>query len=101
MERVNVLNEILNWSIKRPPWQRDALRRFVIIGELNETDIRELSQLCKSRHGLSDVTKPIPLEANHLPQPDAMKKPVSLDSLTHHIGVNALAQEQMLEFGPH
>lgn len=100
MERVNVLNEILNWSIKRPPWQRDALRRFVIIGELNETDIRELSQLCKSRHGLSDVTKPIPLEANHLPQPDAMKKPVSLDSLTHHIGVNALAQEQMLEFGP-
>ncbi len=102
MARVDVLNEILKWSLERqrPPWQRDALRRLVTRGELGETDIEELSQLCKSRHGLSDVTKPIPLEESHLPRPDAMKKPVALNSLTHHIGVNALAQEQTIEFGP-
>ena len=29
MEVINVLNEILKWSLERPPWQRDALRRLV------------------------------------------------------------------------
>ena len=100
MGRVDVLNEVLKWSLDRPPWQRDALRRLVTKGKFNEVDIPELSQLCKSRHGLSDVTKPIPLEESHLPRPDVMKKPVALNSLTHHIGVNALAQEQTIEFGP-
>ena len=102
MAKVNVLNEILRWSLSldRPPWQRDALRRLVTKGELDETDIGELSNLCKSRHGLGDRAKPVPLDANHLPQSDSRKKPVSLESLTHHAGVNALAQDQTVEFGP-
>ena len=100
MAKVNVLNEILKWSLDRPPWQRDALRRLVTKAELDETDIGELSNLCKSRHGLGDREKPVPLNANHLPQSDARKKPVSLESLTHHVGVNALAQNQTIDFGP-
>ena len=99
MVRVNVLNEILQWSLDRPPWQRDALRRLVTRGELDETDITELSNLCRSRHGLGDRAKPEPIDASHLPQPDARTKPVSLQSLTHHAGVNALAQDQTVEFG--
>ena len=101
MVKINVLNEILSWSLDRPPWQRDALRRLITRGELDESDNGELSNLCKSRHGLADRTKPVPLDASHLPQPDDRKKPVSLKSLTHHIGVNALAQDQTIEFGPH
>lgn len=100
MAKVNVLKEILNWSSGRPFWQRDALRRLVTTGKLDETDIQELSNLCKSMHGLGDRVKPLPLDENHLPQPDATKKPVSLESLTHHGGVNALAQDQTIEFGP-
>ncbi len=100
MARVNVLDEILEWSTGRPPWQCDALRRLVTRGELDETDIKELSNLCKSRHGLGDRTKPLPLHTNHLPQPDARTKTVSLESLTHHAGVNALAKDQTIEFGP-
>ena len=100
MARVNVLKEILKWSSGRPFWQRDALRRLVTTGKLDETDIQELSNLCKSMHGLGDRVRPLPLDENHLPQPDATKKPVSLESLTHHGGVNALAQDQTIEFGP-
>lgn len=101
MANISVLNEILEWSLNRPPWQRDALRRLVTKGELDETDIRELSNLCRSQHGLGDKEKPVPLESNHLPQPDSTNNPVLLDSLTHHAGVNALAQGQTIKFGNH
>ena len=100
MAKVNVLKEILQWSIDRPHWQRDALRRLVTKGELNETDILEPSNLCKATHGLGDRVKSVPLDPNHLPRPGAGAKPVSLQSLTHHVGVNALAQNQTIEFGP-
>ena len=36
---VMVLQEILEWSSDRPPWQRDALRRLVLNGELSDEDI--------------------------------------------------------------
>ena len=29
MARINLLNEILKWSLNRPFWQRDALRRLI------------------------------------------------------------------------
>ena len=99
MGQINVLNEILEWSSARPPWQRDALRRLVMKGELDEADIRELSNICKSRYGLGERMKPVPLDANNLPQPSVERKPVSLESLTHHTGVNALAQDQTIKFG--
>ena len=100
MERVNVLKEILEWSPSRPPWQRDALRRFASKGELGESDVQELANLCKSRHGLGNRERPVPLNSNHLPEPGAQAKSVSLQSLTHHAGVNALAHNQTIEFGP-
>ena len=98
MATFDVLTEILQWSESRPGWQRDALRRLLTKGDLDENDIKELSNLCKSRHGLGDRARPVPLESTHLPQKDARSKPVLLDSLTHHSGVNALAQNQTVEF---
>ena len=98
MATIDVLTEILQWSMDRPAWQRDALRRLVTKGDLDESDIQELTNLCKSRHGLGDRTRPAPLDSTHLPQTDARNKPVLLESLTHHSGVNALAQNQTVEF---
>ena len=37
MNTVNVFEEILEWSIERPSWQRDALRRLVAKGDLDES----------------------------------------------------------------
>ncbi len=96
---MTVLQEILQWSQDRPAWQRDALRRLVLNGELSEEDIDALTEICKSGHGLAEPHDAVPLSKEHVPdqKPGA---PVSLVSIFHHRGVNALAEEQTLRFGP-
>ena len=70
--------------------------------EVNST--RRTSRSCRISADLNTDwvirRKPVPLDASHLPQPHAGKKPILLKSLTHHAGVNALAQNQKIEFGP-
>ena len=97
---MNVLEEILSWSVSRPSWQRDALRRLVINGDLDDEDIDELAELLKGAYGLVEIADPIPLEASHIPERIEAGQPVSLTSIFHHKGVNALAQDQTLKFGP-
>jgi hypothetical protein len=96
---VTVLQEILEWSQDRPIWQRDALRRLVLNGELVEEDIVSLTEICKSRHGLAEQQEAIPLSKEDVPD-KAAGAPVSLISIFHHRGVNALAENQTLKFGP-
>jgi hypothetical protein len=99
MAGVNVLKELLEWSTDRPLWQRDALRRLVTKGDLGDTDIVGLAELCKASHGLAEAGEGQALAAVHLPSPGATASPVSLTSLTHHSGVNALAADQTIDFG--
>ena len=94
-----VLREILQWSQDRPPWQRDALRRLVLEGELSDEDINALADICKSGHGLAEQHDTVPLAKEHVPDQTA-GAPVSLVSIFHHRGVNALAEDQTLKFGP-
>ena len=97
---MNVLEEIVQWSQDRPPWQRDALRRLVLNGDLTEDDIRELREMCKSAHGLAEQRDAVPLDKTHVPEKGAGVAPVTLISIFHHRGVNALAGDQTLKFGP-
>lgn len=96
---MTVLQEILQWSQARPAWQRDALRRLVVNGELSEEDIGALAEICKSGHGLAEQRDTVPLAKEHVPD-QAAGAPVSLVSIFHHRGVNALAEDQTLRFGP-
>jgi energy-coupling factor transporter ATP-binding protein EcfA2 len=97
---VNVHEEVLQWSVDRPMWQRDALRRLVQTSELAETDLAELVQLCKTPHGLADAGAAFPLAKGHLPAPGKRGEAVKLTSVFHDRGVNALAEGQTLRFGP-
>lgn len=97
---MSVLQEILEWSQDRPAWQRDALRRLVIGGELSDDDIRDLSEICKSVHGLAEQQEIVPLAADHVPNAATVSGQVTLVSIFHHHGVNALAESQTLKFGP-
>lgn len=97
---VNILMDILEWSSSQTVWQRDALRRLITTGNLNESDLEELAALCKATHGLAKRRKSIPLEEHHLPRRGAGIHAVKLNTLIHHRGVNALAIEQNIEFGP-
>ena len=97
---MSVLKEILEWSQERPTWQRDALRRLVLNGELTEDDISELSEKCKSAHGLSEQQDSLPLAKDHIPKDSKSSSQVVLDSIIHYQGVNALAEGQTLKFAP-
>lgn len=97
---MTVLQEILDWSTDRPGWQRDALRRLVLNGELSDDDVRALTELCKSAHGLAEQQEATPLAKEHLPESAAGAAPVSLVSIFHLRGVNALAEDQTLNFAP-
>ena len=97
---MTVLQQILEWSTDRPAWQRDALRRLVLNGDLSEDEIRALTDICKSAHGLADQQAIVPLSKEHIPDKTAGGAPVSLVSIFHHRGVNALAEDQTLKFAP-
>lgn len=95
---MTVLQQILEWSKERPLWQRDALRRLVVNGELTEGDIGELAAICKGDHGLADKAEAQPLAKEHVPEQRAAASAVALESICHHKGVNALAENQTLKF---
>jgi len=95
---MDVLKEILNWSVTRPEWQRDALRRIVTSDKLDESDLEELATICKSAHGLAEKPAIVPLSQAHIPDRGAKLGVVKLNHLTHHAGVNALAQNQRIQF---
>jgi energy-coupling factor transporter ATP-binding protein EcfA2 len=95
---VTVLEELLRWSEDRPGWQRDALRRLMLNGELSDEDIGALTNTCKSAHGLAEPVEAAPLTKRHVPDQSDGVAPVSLVSIFHHRGVNALAEGQTLKF---
>ena len=95
---MNVLNEILKWSKDRPGWQRDALRRLVTKGDLDDNDIDALTEICKSAYELAAKQESCYLQEKHLPGNDADVTPVKIKTISHKQGVNALAENQTLEF---
>lgn len=97
---MSILKDVLGWSVDRPAWQRDALRRLVETGEIGDDDIPLLAEICKSSYGLVEPNPGDPLIAHHLPNEDTALGIVSLDSIYHDKGVNALAEAQTLKFGP-
>ena len=99
---MTVLQEILDWSKdkRRPLWQRDALRLLVIGGELSDEDLSSLAEICKAGHGLAGPQEIIPLASEHVPDKGGADTSVSLHSIFHHRGVNALAESQTLRFSP-
>lgn len=42
--------DLIRWSGRLHPWQRDALRRILAVGELTEADVEELAGLAKAPH---------------------------------------------------
>ena len=96
---MDVLSEILTWSKDRPDWQRDALRRLMLKGELDDADIDALTEICKSAYGLACEQELVHLGRAHFPSGGANTDRVNVGSIFHKHGVNALAGDQTLKFG--
>ncbi|MEM9668899.1 MAG: AAA family ATPase [Pseudomonadota bacterium] len=87
----------MDWSLDRPGWQRDALRRIIVGGTPTADDIKELLALCKAENGGEPTIEvPIPLTAEHLPVDPGEGESIQLVSLSDVVGVNQLAPEQEL-----
>lgn len=98
---MSVLDEILEWSLDRPLWQRDALRRIVTRSELKGNDQVDLLNICLSEHGIPTLTGPpraVPLSAEHIRPRTGADERVQLIGLREISGVNALAADQSMSF---
>lgn len=97
------LHEILSWSSNRPEWQRDALRRIVEKGGVDDADIVELERISRAKIK-ADAVKPapmafVPLSATHLPPAPGAAQSVSLLSIGDLQNVNRLLPGAVLPFG--
>ena len=93
---MNVFASIIEWAKWLKPWEQEAVRRLVVNGEVTDSDETEIIKLLKeppTNKSLDELKIPDP-------QPSSAS-PVSLVTLKHETGVNALAPGQILEFvGP-
>src|SRR5689334_1800179 len=95
------LKMILEWSQTRPEWQRDALRRIVSGGRLQDADIQELVALCEKEHGNNAIVATAnPLTKDNLPANPGAGASIALVSVAGVEGVNQLAPNQELPFEP-
>ncbi|MBU9147146.1 AAA family ATPase [Burkholderia multivorans] len=97
----SVLESVLEWSLDRSAWQRDALRRIVTHGKLSDDDFRELADLCKLGRGAKPgPLAPVPLAQAHLPANPDHDAAVTLLSVGNATGANNLAPDQTITFEP-
>jgi AAA domain-containing protein len=87
--------DLLDWSQALALWQRDALRRVLNVGKLDENEIIRLLNLAKASHGVGDITaEPIPAsEGDVQPQPTGAVA-------VRLVGVRDIAQVNALGGGP-
>lgn len=102
-KQISALHEILNWSVNRPAWQRDALRRIVEKGNLDNADLLEAERVCRSKLQIEAI-KPVPmaddpLRAEHLPPAPGAAESVSLVSIGDLQHVNRLPHGSKISFG--
>jgi energy-coupling factor transporter ATP-binding protein EcfA2 len=89
------LTDLVTWSEKRPAWQRDALRRLVTGGTLDDSAIAELTELC-----LDPTRTHTPISQSHIVAETSAAEPISLVSIKNPTAINALASQQELSFEP-
>lgn len=102
-QKISALHEILSWSSSRPDWQKDALRRIVTKGTIEQADVDDLTHLCRAKHGAEATAnaalKPLPLAASHIPPSPGSESSVNLASVGNLKGVNRLPPNQVIAFG--
>jgi energy-coupling factor transporter ATP-binding protein EcfA2 len=92
----SVLDEILEWSRTRPLWQRDALRRLVTEGQVDDEAVQSFTAACLGE----DAANFDPLDAQHIRATGAEPVPVAVLGIRDAENVNSLATGEHLTFAP-
>jgi hypothetical protein len=85
-------DDLVAWSERLPNWQRDALRR-VVLNNLTDTDIAELSSMAKWAAGLTEspVPAPEPVTREQVRADPTSQASISVLTIRDIANVNALA----------
>jgi len=87
------MQDILRWSETRESWQKDALRRIVLNGNLSDVDLSELEAICIDEKAAFE-----PLKTAHLGKGAATTDPISITEIANPKQINALAKSQKITF---
>jgi energy-coupling factor transporter ATP-binding protein EcfA2 len=81
-------------------WQRDALRRLIMNGRLEENDLNDLLLLCKIAHGITENPEkvPIPLDETHICSEEETGNAVAITAISEVKNVNAIVSPNPLIF---
>jgi len=93
ISEAKALADLIPWSKDCPAWQRDALRRLCAKATLDDSDLDELTALCKNM-GKGAA----PLAPEHVPDPAATTTVVNLRAIHGSKNVNALKPGERLTF---
>jgi len=98
---MTVLQGILQWSQRLPPWQGDAIARLFAKSVLSDDDLGDLFALLQAEHGIPDPKGRTAnkLSADQIPTPAAPDTQIKLLALKDLRHVNRIAENQRLAFG--
>lgn len=98
---MSILQEILGWAKGLAPWQSDAVGRLFTKETLTAEDLDDLYALLKAEHGIPDPKGRTanPLEDDKIPTGAQPNEHVELTAMKNLTNVNAIAENQRLEFG--
>lgn len=91
----NFAADLKDWARGQPAWMQDALRRILSLGDLAREDVDQLTAICRA--GGAGAT---PLNDADLQQIGKEGADVSLMKVASPKNINALAEDQGLDFGP-
>ena len=89
------MEDLVTWSNERPIWQRHALRILYNANQITEEDINGFFSIC---NGNEDSA--IPISVNDVKVENEFNKKVNIKSISDVSNVNALAENQCLQFYP-
>ncbi|PRY40510.1 AAA family ATPase [Umezawaea tangerina] len=94
---VAAYSAVVQWSVSRPFWQRDALRRLVA-GALTPSDLEQLAELCLQQATTGRCENFEPLSEDHVPSQSDGGISTELSRISQVRNVNLLAADQELLF---
>lgn len=94
-----IYNEIINWSVNKPMFVRDAVRRLLNNQSLSDLDYSEIKELLMKEHGFDNISlTPIPATTNDIPSINEPDNQIKIEKIHSPHNINALYDKTSLQF---
>src|SRR5258708_473961 len=96
----SALDQIIKWSHGLPPWQADAVRRYLEQGELTSSDRDDLYQMLLVHAGIKvECTAPLPAKLGSISGAPVSWQELTLERILDVQHVNAVKNGSTIPFG--